>query len=120
FVGRSAPLERLGEAWTRALAGSEQLAFVAGEPGVGKTRLVAELALRLHGEGATVLYGRCEQEALMPYQPIVEALRHAVRSGAPLGLPADLAVELGRLVPELRERDGALAIAPVLPDPREP
>ena len=44
FVGRSDALDRLGDAWARAIEGTEQLAFVAGEPGVGKTRLVAHLA----------------------------------------------------------------------------
>jgi DNA-binding SARP family transcriptional activator len=110
FVGRRQELEQLDAAWQRAIAGSEQLAFIAGEPGVGKTRLVARFAERIHRQGATVLYGRCDEEVLIPYQPVVEALSHVVRDGRPLDLPAELAHELVRLVPEVTE-DGAPAEA---------
>ena len=43
-------------------------------PGIGKTRLLAEFARAVHGRGALVLYGRCEEEPTVPYQPFVEAL----------------------------------------------
>lgn len=100
FVGRDAALGVLRAAWERALPGTEQLAFVAGEPGVGKTRLIAQFAAEVHDSGATVLYGRCDEEILVPYQPIVEALRHLLREGHRLHLPPELAHELVRLVPE--------------------
>jgi predicted ATPase len=48
--------------------------LVAGEAGIGKTRLLAEFARAVHGRGALVLYGRCEEERGVPYQPFVEAL----------------------------------------------
>ena len=80
---------------------------MAGEPGIGKTRLVAEFARELHEEGAAVLWGRSSEEALSPYQPFVQALQHHVRS-APLeelreqvGASADLLV---RLLPDVRSR----------------
>ena len=73
-VGRAAALERLESAWTEAAAGGLRLACVAGEPGIGKTTLVGELARRLHAGGVTVLYGRSDEDALLPYQPWVEAL----------------------------------------------
>ena len=47
---------------------------VAGEPGIGKTRLVAELATRMAGARAEVLYGRCEEQPVAPYEPWIEAL----------------------------------------------
>ena len=100
FVGRSDALTALREGWDRALAGSEQLIWVAGEPGVGKTRLVAHFAAKLHAAGATVLYGRCDEEVLMPYQPMVEAFRHLLRDGRPFDLPPELAAEFVRIVPE--------------------
>ncbi|HWT92589.1 MAG TPA: AAA family ATPase, partial [Solirubrobacteraceae bacterium] len=112
FVGRGAALAQLERSWERALTGSEQLAFVAGEPGVGKTRLVSELAARAYAGGATVLYGRCDEEVLMPYQPVVEALRGALRDGQDLGLPDELAVELARLIPELGLPTGAAGAGP--------
>jgi DNA-binding SARP family transcriptional activator len=119
FVGRSEPLRRLEEAFARAVAGSEQMLFVHGEPGVGKTRLVSHFAAARHAEGATVLYGRCDEEALMPFQPAVEALSHAVRHGARLGLPAELAAELRRLVPQIEDAAPASALQEPLAGERD-
>ncbi len=53
------------------------LRLVSGEAGVGKTRLVAELATRAARRGFTVLYGRCSPLPVAPYEPFVEALREA-------------------------------------------
>ena len=85
FVGRDDELERLGQLWKEATAGELRVALLAGEPGVGKTRLAAELAGRVHDDGATVLAGRCDEDLGVPYQPFVEALRHYV-DHAPAGL----------------------------------
>jgi tetratricopeptide (TPR) repeat protein len=107
FVGRTAEQERLRAVWERALRGERQLAFVVGEPGIGKTRLASELARELHAEGAAVLWGRSFEEALTPYQPFVQALQHHVRSASAddlreqVGLDAAL---LARLLPELGTR----------------
>ena len=48
--------------------------LIGGEAGTGKTRLAAELARRLHGAGAAVLYGTCDDDLALPYQPWVQAL----------------------------------------------
>ncbi|MDQ1508024.1 MAG: hypothetical protein QOD57_5751 [Actinomycetota bacterium] len=90
FVGRDGELERLSQLWNEAAGGELRVALLAGEPGVGKTRLAAELAGRVHDEGATVLAGRCDEDLGVPYQPFVEALRHFV-DHAPL-----LAGNMGR------------------------
>jgi class 3 adenylate cyclase len=117
FVGRDSELDRLGQLWKEAAAGELRVAFLAGEPGIGKTRLAAELAKRVHDEGATVLAGRCDEDLGVPYQPFVEALRHFVDT-AP-GLADRLGRyggELARLVPELGERVPDLP-APLRSDP---
>ena len=57
------------------MGGSRGLVVVAGEAGIGKTRLAAELARRAHEEGAVVLYGRFDEEASAPYEPVVAMLR---------------------------------------------
>lgn len=72
--GRRGTLGRLEGAWNEALAGEARVALVAGEPGMGKTTLAGELARRVHAAGAAVLYGRCVEQVLVPYQPWVEAL----------------------------------------------
>ena len=104
FVGRDDELHRLRRLWKEVVAGTLRVALVAGEPGVGKTRLAAELAEQAHADGATVLAGRCDEDLGVPYQPFVEALRHLVEH-TPVGeLPARLgrhAGELARLLPEL-------------------
>lgn len=79
MVGRQPELSRLRTLWREAADGTFRFVLLAGEPGVGKTRLAAELAGLAELEGARVLVGRCG-EAATPYQPIVEALEPAVAS----------------------------------------
>ena len=86
---------------------SARLVLVTGEPGIGKTRLLAELARRAHADGGTVLAGRSPEETVVPYQPFLEALRHWVVS-TPVsvftGAVREYAIELSRLMPELETR----------------
>lgn len=76
-AGRAAvPLElRVG---LSAAAGERRVALLAGEPGVGKTCLAAELAMQVNDQGGVVLAGRCDEVLGVQYQPFVEALRHHV------------------------------------------
>ncbi|HET6833875.1 MAG TPA: BTAD domain-containing putative transcriptional regulator [Acidimicrobiales bacterium] len=60
FLGRESEVAWLREAWTDAIDGRGGLVSVLGPEGIGKTRLVAELARDVHDEGAAVLYGRCD------------------------------------------------------------
>ena len=75
FRGRAEPLTLLRQAWAAARAGAGGLALVSGEPGVGKTRLLATLAEEVHDDGTLVAYGRCDELSALTYQPFVEALR---------------------------------------------
>jgi len=84
FVGRDAPLARLTAALERARAGERRLVLIGGEPGIGKTRLMAELCAAAHADGAEVRSGRCFEEAIAPYQPFVEALGDAWLHDAPV------------------------------------
>jgi phosphoribosyl 1,2-cyclic phosphodiesterase/tetratricopeptide (TPR) repeat protein/anti-anti-sigma regulatory factor len=121
FVGRDAQLQRLLRLWNLAQHGQGQLVMIAGEAGIGKTRLCEELAAhvqsRSNGRGATILMGRCsELEGHYPYQPFVEIGREyltrtpLVEVEAQLG---DSAAVLGALLPEVYERLPALT--PPLP-----
>lgn len=109
FVGRQPDLDRLRALPASASANGLQLAFVSGEPGIGKTRLAVEAAREAHRAGTAVLYGRCYEESVVPHQPFVEALGHHVRHRPKL--PEQLrAYEpyLARLLPQLdRHRDPA-------------
>ena len=55
-----------------------RLVLISGEPGQGKTTLVAEMARQAHGREVTVLLGRCDEEVGIPYLPFAEALGHLV------------------------------------------
>ena len=118
MVGRERELERLLHVWRHS--GTDAPTFIAliGEAGIGKTRLATEFAMSGYGDGARVLYGRCDQEGLVSYQPWVEALSHFVAhvgsdeqarivAGAP---------DIARLLPPLASRI-AVAAAPMTDDP---
>jgi DNA-binding SARP family transcriptional activator len=74
FAGRERELARLRDAWGRVADGGSAAVLLSGEAGIGKTRLAAELAATVRRAGATVLYGRCDEDLAVPYQPFVEAL----------------------------------------------
>ena len=117
LVGRHAELAQLDE-WWRAPAG-ERVMLLAGDPGIGKTRLLAETSVRAFASGALVLAGRAPEETLVPYQPFLEALGHYI-SRAPLeelrSVAREYGAEIGRLIPELRRRVPELP----QPDPGDP
>ncbi|MGE5695998.1 MAG: BTAD domain-containing putative transcriptional regulator, partial [Candidatus Sericytochromatia bacterium] len=75
FVGRGSELARLLTTWQNTLASGTRAVLIAGEPGVGKTRLAGEWSHQAYEQGAVVLYGRCDEDLGAPYQPFAEALR---------------------------------------------
>jgi DNA-binding CsgD family transcriptional regulator/tetratricopeptide (TPR) repeat protein len=77
FVGRERELGQLGRTLDAARAGSGTTVLVAGEAGIGKTRLASELAARARDAGFEVLLGRSIDlvGTELPFQPLVEALR---------------------------------------------
>jgi predicted ATPase len=108
FVGRVEELELLEAARGRAADADPAVVLVGGEAGVGKTRLVAELAARCATEGTRVLAGGCVPvgDGALPYAPIVEALRTLVAEvgvGAVRELVGPSWPELARLLPTLGE-----------------
>lgn len=70
-MGRRQELDIFEEAWAAAEAGSRRLVLVGGEPGAGKTRLVAEVAAVLADHGVPVLAGASSAGAAFPYEPFV-------------------------------------------------
>jgi DNA-binding SARP family transcriptional activator len=80
LYAREAALALLREDALAAAAGTRRVVLVAGDAGIGKTRLAAELGAELHEAGWGVLYGRSDEDGLIPFQPLAEAIRH----GAPL------------------------------------
>lgn len=117
MAGRDAELGRLTDAWSRAAGGALQVGLLSGEPGMGKTRLAEELAARVDDEGGLVLYGGCDEETVVAYQPFVEALRHYVRAVPAATLRErlhGLELDLARLFPDLPGEGGA--VDPLVPE----
>jgi DNA-binding CsgD family transcriptional regulator/tetratricopeptide (TPR) repeat protein len=109
LAGRSAELERLQAALERAIEGSSSTVLVAGEAGVGKTRLVTELASATHERGMLVLTGGAVGlgDSDLPYGPFAEAFRGLLRSIGRdrfLGAAGPGADDVARLVPEALSR----------------
>ena len=102
LFGRADELARLENALESASRGDGRTTLVQGRAGIGKSRLVAELAHVARGGGATVLTGRCIQlvGVGLPYLPFAEALRPVSEAAAAARLAGELR-ELPRLVPEL-------------------
>ncbi|MFN0026430.1 MAG: ATP-binding protein [Acidimicrobiales bacterium] len=107
FVGRAEELRVAGAALADIDRPAPTVIWLAGEPGIGKTRLAAELAGRQHHNGWAVLFGRCDEGLAIPYQPFAEALRQFVAhtEDQELGeLLGGAAVELAHLCPDLTRR----------------
>jgi class 3 adenylate cyclase/tetratricopeptide (TPR) repeat protein len=103
LVGRVEEHDALVMAWKKAIEGAPQVVLVGGEPGVGKTRLAGELARRAHEEGAIVLFGRCDEELGVPYQPFTEAIATYAAASHDDALD-EIGSDLARLVPSLAAR----------------
>jgi DNA-binding CsgD family transcriptional regulator len=107
LVGRQQERDRLKERLAAAREGRGGVVLMAGEPGIGKTRLLLELADEARAQGWVVLAGCAyESEGAPPFLPFSQALRGYVRVCPPQQLrsvigPDNLGAML--LVPEVRE-----------------
>ncbi len=100
LVGRHLELETMEALWSEVIAGRRQVVFLGGEPGAGKTRLIAEIAGALHDNDVTVLAGTSGLDTGVSYQPFAEMLDHlfgTAAEGSLAGVVADHGSELRRL-----------------------
>ena len=104
FVGRDLEWNQLIEAWNTARQRGAHLFLVAGEAGIGKSRLALELGRRVRADGHVVASARAYEAAgRLPWGPVVDLLRSdAIRSHIDT-LDAVWRAELARLLPELRD-----------------
>ncbi len=108
FVGREQELSEARSLWSKAAAGDGQTLLISGEPGIGKTRLMRELATHVEVTGGRALMGACYAEGGAPYSPFAQILRKALEDGAGKGngagldLPDFVLADLLSLAPELR------------------
>jgi DNA-binding SARP family transcriptional activator len=100
LVGREAELARLRGAWAEARTSGRRLVVVSGEPGIGKTRLAAELARLVLADGGEVLVGHADEEPMAPYQPFMEALgQYEGLAATAARLPEAVRSRLAKLLP---------------------
>ena len=117
FVGREHDLERLVAVYEAATAGSPRIELIAGEAGIGKTRLVSELGAAVVDAGGRVMIGGCLDlaDGGLPLLPLAEALRGLARTTPWAELEQMLGPvrpQLARLVPALGE-DGSASDEPL-------
>jgi len=100
LVGRSREFEVLQEQWRTAVAGQPGLVLVRGGAGVGKTRLVAEIAGLARIQGAVVAGSQCfGTSGRLALAPVADWVRSPVVQSAAAGLDEPWRTEVGRLVP---------------------
>jgi len=109
FVGRENELRQLRAGFDAAASGQGALVMVVGEPGIGKTALIEQLATYAALRGGKALVGHCYEEGSLslPYLPFVEALRSYVLVREPDRLCVELgsgAADVARIISEIRDR----------------
>ena len=107
LVGRDDQLAALDGVLAGARGGRGRVALVAGEPGIGKTRLAEEAARRGAAAGMQVAWGRCHEgdgaPAFWPWAQVVRQLAAELAPGQLAAMLGPSAARLGQLMPELAE-----------------
>lgn len=104
FVGRAEEMSKLRASLEEAFAGRVGLSLVAGEPGIGKTRLAQEICTYARLRGALTLFGRCHEGGAAPaFWPFAQIVRALLDEG-------------GDEIRALAEGEASVAIGQVLAD----
>jgi DNA-binding SARP family transcriptional activator len=115
FGGRESALAEFQAAFDEALAARMSLFLIAGEPGIGKSRLADEATSLAEARGARICWGRCWEAGGAPaYWPWVQALREYIRNADDQRVREQLepgAADIAQMLPELHE------LFPDLPPP---
>jgi len=109
LIGRDTEWQQLINAYKNAVRGRGSVVLIEGEPGVGKTRLAQEFGRWVVTAGGTLLRGQgYDVRTGVPFEPLVEILQDALDAPGLAGTAPEWLTEVGRLLPELRQRFPAL------------
>jgi tetratricopeptide (TPR) repeat protein/transcriptional regulator with XRE-family HTH domain len=104
LVGRDGEMHRLLGGVDEQLSGRGKVVILAGEPGIGKTRLAQELTVYLRARDFVVATGQCyAPQQGVPYYPFLEALAGAWQA-APVSLRAEIPTRWPHLIRLLPNR----------------
>ena len=122
FVGRASEYGLLTGLLAQLTGGSGHVVLVEGEPGIGKSRLMQELAAHARARSLGTLATRCyEIERAMPYQPVIDLVTQAAELAPAATLqnlaPVSLA-EIAALVPSVAERVAVPRLSADFPEAR--
>ena len=108
FVGRAAEIEAIGAGLERALVGQGSIAILAGEAGVGKSRLAYEILRRPESAGTTVISATSQQlERELPYAPLADGISRYLQllpDSSLRRLPPAALAQLVQILPTLQDR----------------
>ncbi|HEX5155595.1 MAG TPA: AAA family ATPase [Ktedonobacterales bacterium] len=123
LIGRAAYLESVSLLLGQMRQGNGHTLLLAGEAGIGKSRLIAEIKTGIRRDTALALQGNCfEPDRSLPYGPLIDALRALLAVIPPAELMRDAgtyATEYARLLPELAAYLPADATAPLISPKQE-
>jgi len=123
FVGRQREFDALKAAFARAQLGQGRLVMLAGEPGIGKTRMALELDAHAHESGGQIAWGRCHEDAgAPPYWPWTQVLNAVMAryDDAPLrGALGVGAADIAAVAPDVAVRFPDIEASAELRDPEE-
>jgi DNA-binding CsgD family transcriptional regulator len=108
FIGRQREMGKLKAVLEDALSGRGQLLMLVGEPGIGKTRTVQELAAHTEARGTQVLWGWCyEEEGAPPFWPWLQPICSYVQQQDPEQLRSEIgpgAADIAEVVSEVQDK----------------
>ena len=104
-MGRHREMEELETALIEMLTGQRRLMMLAGEPGIGETRIAREVSSHAEMPGFIALWANCnEEESAAPYWPWVQIIRSYLRQCQPEQLWSEMgpgAADIAQIAPEL-------------------